>query len=124
MKKLLILFLVCVSNISGAQVYGDLMMDKREILKDIDYSVSYSKAGKLIFDIRVNRNGKVTYCVLDSDRSSITAAGPMMKAKNKIMNNLLFGKALGLPEFHSGYIMITTVKGMSIEEDDRFKPPH
>ncbi|MFT4600824.1 MAG: hypothetical protein ACI857_001001 [Arenicella sp.] len=124
MKNLLILITLCVSNIAVAQVYGDVFMDKREIIKNIDYSVSYSKPGKLIFDIQVNRDGKVTSCWINKEKSNITATAPMMKAKDKIMNQLFFGKGIGLPEYHSGYVMISTVKGISTDDNDRFKPPH
>jgi NAD(P)H-flavin reductase len=124
MKNLVLLIVLCVSNFAVAQVYGEIFMDKREIVKDIDYTVNYSKEGKLVFDIKVNTDGKVTSCFINEDKSTITAKGPMMKAKSKIMGQLVFGKGIGLPQFHSGYVQITTTQGENTEEDNRFKPPY
>ena len=106
-----------------SQIYGDIFMDKRKIEKDIEYTIPYSKPGKLVFDIAVNVDGKVTSCVLNKEKSTITATPAMMKAKNKIMQGLKFEFGLQWPKFHRGYVQITTVQGEEKSENKRFAPP-
>ena len=85
----LVLFILLM-KCGFSQVYGDIFMDKRTISKDIDYTVNYSKPGKIVFDIAVDMEGNVTSCVLNEKKSTITATGAIMNAKNKILQNLKF----------------------------------
>ena len=118
----LVLFILLM-KCGFSQVYGDIFMDKRTISKDIDYTVNYSKPGKIVFDIAVDMEGNVTSCVLNEKKSTITATGAIMNAKNKILQNLKFERGYEWPEFHRGYVQITTVKGESKPNDKFFPPP-
>ena len=123
MKKLLATcLLLLLYHVGISQVYGDLFMDKRKIEKNIDYTISYSKPGKLVFDIAVNSEGKVTSCVLNTSKSTITSTTAMMKAKNKIMQELKFERGYTFPEFHRGSVQIETVQTGEVQ-DTKFAPP-
>ncbi|MEO9534370.1 MAG: hypothetical protein ABJG68_05180 [Crocinitomicaceae bacterium] len=123
MKLLFLSLIVCLSNNAFSQVYGEIFMDKREVAKDISYTIEYSKEATLVFDIRVNTDGKVTSCVLNKEKSTTSAYPAMMKAKNKIMNELVFKKGIGYPEFHAGYVQIKTVKPDSTQQSNPYAPP-
>lgn len=99
-------------------------MDKRELLNDFTYTIEYSKDATLVFDIRVNKDGKVTSCMINKDKSTTTAYPAMMKAKNKIMNQMVFKKGIGYPEFHAGYVQIKTVQPDSTSTPNPFAPPN
>ena len=98
-------------------------MDKRKVDKSIDFTVPYSKPGKLVFDIRVNIDGKVTSCELDENKSTITASSPMINAKNKIMNHLVFIRGVGYPKWHEGFVQITTIQDLQ-KDENKFAPPN
>lgn len=123
MKLFTLALLLCLSNSAFNQVYGEIFMDKRSVDKSIEFTVPYSKPGKLIFDIRVNVDGKVTSCILDEEKSTINAMGPMIKAKNKIMQQLIFSKGVGYPKWHKGYVQITTIQDVP-KGENKFAPPN
>ncbi len=116
-----ITFFICSTSI--AQVYGDIMMDKRKVISDFDFTIPHNTEGKLVFDIRVNVDGKVTYCELDESKSTITKTPAMVKARNKIMTELKFAKGIGLPEFHAGYVQMNTIKDTSQKQNNFLPPP-
>ena len=123
MKNFILLIFVFLSSTSFSQVYGEIFMDKRAVLTDIDYTIPYSKKGKLVFDIRVNTDGKVTSCILNQEKSTITSTSAMIKAKNKIIGQLTFVKGVGLPEWHNGFVQINTVQ-LKEKTDNKFSPPN
>lgn len=106
MKTMFFLLLIAVSSNSFSQVYGEIFMDKRPIVKDIDYTLYYQKEGVLVFNIAVNTDGDVTSCELNSEKTTITSTPMKMKAKNRIMQELKFEKGNGYPTFHRGYVQI------------------
>lgn len=123
MKTTFLILFILISHQAFSQVFGQIFLDKREIQNTFDFTVPYSKEGKLVFDIRVNVDGKVTSCVFVKEKSTITAMGPMIEAKNKILQQLLFKKGVGYPEFHEGYVQIKTVPG-AVQKNDQFAPPN
>jgi hypothetical protein len=124
MKTTLTLLIISIfSSISFSQVYGEIFMDKRKIVKDIDYTISYSKAGTIVFDIAVNMEGKITSCELNKSKSTITTTAAMMKAKNLIIMGLVFERGYTWPKFHRGYVQIKTVQGKATKSEDKFAPP-
>lgn len=123
MKLIILTLLLSLSNSAFNQVYGKIFMDKRAVVQNIDFTIPYSKPGKLIFDIRVNVDGKVTSCILNEEKSSITATGPMIDAKNMIMSKLVFAKGIGYPKWHEGYVQITTKQNVP-KGENKFAPPN
>lgn len=123
MKTIILILFSFISHQALSQIFGQILLDRREVQELIDFTVPYSKEGKLVFDIRVNVDGKVTSCELVEEKSTITAMGPMIQAKNKIIQHLVFKKGIGYPEFHKGYVQINTVQG-TIEKNDKFAPPN
>lgn len=122
MKKL-VLFLSIFGFTTGySQVYGDVFIDKRAIKDSISFTIPYSVEGKLVFDIRVNVDGKVTYCALDESKSTITSTPAMIKGRNQIIKGLTFVKGIGYPKFHRGFVQINTVQD-STETQNQFLPP-
>jgi hypothetical protein len=122
MKTTITFLLFLVSFSSFSQVYGDIFLDKRKVDQKIEFTINYSKPGKLIFDIAVNPDGKITSCTLNKSKSTIQSTSAVMKAKNKIMQHLHFEKGSKWPKFHRGFIQINTVQG-SEEKDSKFSPP-
>ncbi|MEX1000664.1 MAG: hypothetical protein WDZ35_00965 [Crocinitomicaceae bacterium] len=120
-QALFLILFICFS--ANSQVYGDIFIDKRKITKDIDYTIPYSKTGKLVFDIAVDLDGNVTSCILNKEKSTITATPAMMKARNKIVQHLKFEFGLQFPKFHRGYVQINTVPNKEKEKNNSFQPP-
>ena len=104
--KYITLLLLLSSFISHSQISGDLKTDKREIVKDIDYTIYSSKKGIMVFDIIVNRQGKVTSCTLNKEKSNVISTPTMMKCKNRIIQELVFGSSYSSPEWHNGQVRI------------------
>ena len=123
MKNLLTLLVLCLSNFAISQVYGEIFMDKRDVATEFTFTIEHTKEATLVFDIRVNKDGKVTSCVLNEERSTTASYPVMMKAKNKIMSQLKFNTGIGYPEFHQGYVQMKTVQSDSISKPDPFAPP-
>ena len=81
-------------------------MDKRPVVKDIDYTLYFSKEGVIVFDIAVDIDGNVTSCELNKEKTTIISTPMKMKAKNRIMQGLKFESGLQYPTFHRGYVQI------------------
>ncbi|MBD3638999.1 MAG: hypothetical protein HUJ25_16715 [Crocinitomicaceae bacterium] len=122
MKAITILIFSLICTCGFSQVFGEILSDKRPISKNIDYTINYSKPGKLIFNIAVDMDGNVTSCELDDKKSTIVTTTAMLKAKNKIMQYLKFERGYHWPEFHRGYVVIKTVQGAT-KEESKFAPP-
>ena len=122
MRRFVLFISLFVCAQANAQVFGEIMLDKRAVLSDFDFNIPYHQSGKLVFDIRVNVDGKVTYCQLDESQSTIIKTPAMIKARNKIMQELKFAKGIGYPKFHSGYVQMTAVKD-SVKVPNAFLPP-
>jgi hypothetical protein len=106
MKNSILLFFLLFGSLSFSQVYGEIFMEKRPITKDIDYTLYYSREGVIVFDIAVNNDGDVTSCNINKGKSTIKSTPMMMKAKNRIMQELKFEKGGQYPKFHRGFVQI------------------
>lgn len=122
MKTTTTVLLFLISFASFSQVYGDLFTDKRGISGNIEYTVNHSKPGKIIFDIVVDMDGKITSCELNKEKSTIVFTAAVVQAKNKIVQNLKFERGYHWPEFHRGYVQINTEQGKQ-EQNNKFSPP-
>ena len=123
MKTATTLLLLVITYAGFSQVFGEILSDNRGIEKDIEYTIPYSQPGKLIFEIAVDMEGKVTSCVLNKSKSTITATPAMIKAKNKIISNLVFERGYHWPKHHQGYVVIKTTQTDTDTDQDKFAPP-
>ncbi|MBK9192470.1 MAG: hypothetical protein IPM77_13745 [Crocinitomicaceae bacterium] len=110
MKLFLTVFCFLISFLSVAQVSGEIINDGRKIVTPIAYTISGHQAGKFVFKIAVNMDGKVTSCTLQKDQSTIVSTPLMMKAKNSIITGLTFEKDYAFPEFHYGFVTIEVIE--------------
>ena len=106
MKTLLLTFLILITNLSFSQIYGEIAVDKRPIVKHIAYAIPGYTKGQLVFDIVVNEKGNVTVCKLDRIKSTVKSTPTMIKAKNRILMDLKFKADAIYPQFHRGQIVI------------------
>lgn len=106
MKTLFLFVILITGNFAKCQVYGEIFMDKRPIVKDIDYTFYYSREGTIVFNIAVNTDGDVTSCELNQEKTTIFSTPMKMKARNRVMQELKFEKGNQYPTFHRGFVQI------------------
>ncbi len=104
--KYLLFALLFTGNLCFAQVYGNIQEDNRKIVTDISYTLYANTTGQMFFDIIVNRQGKITSCILNKDKTNIISTPTMMKCKNRIMQGLTFEVNYTAPERHLGEVLI------------------
>ncbi len=107
MKKLLLLSLF-ISTISFSQTSGNIIEDGRKIVNDISYILEMKATGKLVFEIAVNRDGKITSCKLNKVESTVRSSRYMIETKNRIITELKFEEGNGFPTFHQGRVTIVS----------------
>ncbi|UKN03228.1 hypothetical protein K6119_06830 [Paracrocinitomix mangrovi] len=108
-NRVLAISLFFITSTTFGQVSGDLKRDNRKVTKNIKYTVSYSKPGKMIFSIVVDRNGNVITCLIDEHKSTIRQGPIMLKSRDMIKNGLKF-EAGNYPPNHHGYVEINTTQ--------------
>ena len=95
-----------IAQLSFSQIYGDLAIDKRPIVKAIDYGVVSNYNGQIVFNVVVDEQGNVTVCKLNKKKTTVKSTPTMMKAKNRILMQLKFKSGSIYPQFHNGEIII------------------
>jgi len=106
MKYILILLTILTTQISFSQIYGDIAIDKRPIVKAIEYGVVSNYTGQMVFDIVVDEQGNVTVCKLNKSKTNVKSTPTLMKAKNRILMQLKFKAHSIYPQFHRGQIVM------------------
>ena len=106
MKHILIILTLFITQLSFSQVYGELAIDKRPIVKAIDYGVVSNYRGQIVFDIVVDEQGNVTVCKLNKVKTNVKSTPTIMKAKNRIVMQLKFQAHSIYPKFHRGQIVM------------------
>ena len=106
MKHLIILLILLTSQISFSQIYGDIAIDKRPIVTNINYGIVSNYKGQIVFDIVVDEQGDVTVCKLNRAKSSVKSTPTIIKAKNRILTQLKFRAHSIYPQFHRGQIVM------------------
>ena len=104
--KFLLFFCLIFSSSLYSQLSGNISVDKREVISDISYHSVGKHPGILVFDIAVNRKGKVTGCTLNKSLSTIRNTPMMIDNKNKILTELTFAPSNSAPEFHQGRVTL------------------
>ena len=110
MKYIVILLAILTTQFSFSQIYGDIAIDKRPIVKAIEYGVVSNYTGQIVFDIVVDEQGNVTVCKFNKVKSNVKSTPTIMKAKNRIVMNLKFRAHSTYPQFHRGQIVIKAYK--------------
>ena len=73
MKYILILLAILTGPFSFSQIYGDIAIDKRPIVKAIEYGVVSNYTGQIVLDIVVDEQGNVTVCKLNNSSSNASS---------------------------------------------------
>lgn len=109
--KYIVLFITFITLpfANFGQIYGDIAIDKRPVVKQINYGFEGNYNGQFVFDIVVDEKGNVTSCVLDKSKTNITSTPTMMKAKN-LVKSLKFEAGYQYPQFHRGEVVIKVYK--------------
>jgi hypothetical protein len=110
MKYILILLAILTGPFSFSQIYGDIAIDKRPIVKAIEYGVVSNYTGQIVFDIVVDEQGNVTVCKLNKAKTNVKSTPTIMKAKNRIIMRLKFKAHSIYPQFHRGQIVMKAYK--------------
>jgi hypothetical protein len=110
MKYILILLIVFTTQFSFSQIYGEIAIDKRPIVKAIEYGVVSNYKGQIVFDIVVDEQGNVTVCKYNKVKSNVKSTPTIMKAKNRIVTELKFKAHSIYPQFHRGQIVMKAYK--------------
>ncbi len=106
MKKCALLFVLFFSFVGFSQLSGDILISGRKITSPISYTLEMKATGKIVFDIAVNTQGKVTSCILNKSESTIYSTRYIYEAKNRILMELKFEAGNGYPTFHQGRVVI------------------
>lgn len=106
MKFILSLLILFTAHLSFSQIYGDIAIDKRPIVKAIEYGVVSNYNGRMVFDIIVDEQGDVTVCKLNKEKSNIKSTPTIVKAKGRILTHLKFKAHSTYPQFHKGQIVM------------------
>ena len=110
MKYILILLAILTGPFSFSQIYGDIAIHKRPIVKAIEYGVVSNYTGQIVFDIVVDEQGNVTVCKLNKAKTNVKSTPTIMKAKNRIIMRLKFKAHSIYPQFHRGQIVMKAYK--------------
>ena len=108
MNRLLLGALLLLSSISYGQILsGDLVDEGRKMTSETSFVVEGMVNGYAIYELAVNRNGKVTNATLvNSDLKSTPAKYEIRNYVTKIK----FEPGTYYPKFHHAKVKITTVK--------------
>jgi hypothetical protein len=110
MKWMVFGLMMIIGGIGFSQVYGDLGISKREVVKDCDRAISASaQEGQIFIAISVNIDGKVTSVELDDERSTVTHIVLVREAKMRAQK-MFFKDGYEYPKFHQGVIEFTVTK--------------
>lgn len=93
-----------------SQLSGELLESSRPIVDSISYEKNSSKTGMLVFDIVVNREGKVVECIWNKTQSTVKSKIDYIETKNNILMNLKFSADNSYPPFQYGKVTINLIK--------------
>jgi hypothetical protein len=105
-NTVLSLVLLLTSMGSWAQLSGDLVESSRLVTDSISYDMDGTKNGILVFDIVVDRDGKVVECVWNRVESTVNSRVSSYEAKNRILMGLRFSKDNTYPPTQTGTVTI------------------
>lgn len=109
MRTIIVVFSLLVSVISFSQLSGELTKYNRKIIQDVEYNMTSSKTGEVVYDISVDAKGNVTSATLVKKETNITSTPTLMKAKNAVLK-MKFSECTYCPKFHHGFVKITFTK--------------
>ncbi len=95
-----------VLNGNAQLISGSLVEEGRKLLTTTDYSFKDINSGVLIYELSVNRIGKVTSAKIVESGSTIKSTPTRVKVRNHLMG-FIFQEGTYYPEFHHVKIKIT-----------------
>src|SRR5690554_2650274 len=107
MRKLsTLLFITLFAGLSYGQLSGDIVKDNRKLTVDQGYIINGHVNGKIVFDISVNAEGKVTSAKAVDSESTIRSTPAKIKARNSFPSST---SRLGTwnPKINQGQVVIT-----------------
>lgn len=104
-----LLFITLFAGLSYGQLSGDIVKDNRKLTVDQGYIINGHVNGKIVFDISVNAEGKVTSAKAVDSESTIRSTPAKIKARNYV-SSFTFAPGTWYPKYHQGRVVITMVK--------------
>src|SRR5690554_5861470 len=104
-----LLFITLFTGIAYGQLSGDIVKDNRKLTIDQGYIINGHVNGKIVFDISVNAEGKVTSVKAIDSESTIRSTPAKIKAQNYV-SSFTFTPGTWYPKYHQGRVVITMVK--------------
>ena len=107
MKSLLFSIIICSPFLSFGQLLsGPLMDEGRKLLTTANFIVEDSREGVIIFNVAVDRTGKVSSAKVDPTLTTVISTPARIVATNYV-KSLQFQAGTYYPEFHQVKIKVT-----------------
>jgi len=88
------------------QISGELKESSRPVVDSISFEMESNKAGQLVFDIVVDREGEVVECIWNRVASTVNSRKLSYMAKNRILTELKFSDDNAYPPYQYGKVTI------------------
>lgn len=110
MNKIILFFcLLWFANADAQLLSGDLLESGRRIASSTDFTFKGSVEGVLIYELAVDREGKVTSVLYKGDRSTIKSTPIKLEAEN-FLKGLMFQPGTAYPKFQHVIVQLNYVK--------------
>ena len=110
MRKLsTLLFITLFAAASYGQLSGDIVKDNRKMTSEQGYIINGHVNGKIVFDIAVDAEGKVTGVKILDSESTVKSTPAKIEARNYV-SSFTFAPGTWFPKHHQGRVVITMVK--------------
>lgn len=110
MRVLFIAFLIITNSYSFGQLLsGDLKDEGRKLLSTETFILEGRHDGTVVYELAVDRNGKVTSARLIGDQTTISSTPAQIEVYRHVME-LKFQPGTHYPEFHHVVVKMTVVK--------------
>ncbi len=110
-RKILLPFFtfICLSFVGNAQLLsGSLVDEGRKMVTTSDFTFKDLNTGTIVYELAVNRLGKVTSAKLVPAGTTISSTPTRVKVRNHLMG-WSFQEGTYFPEFHHVKVKITVV---------------
>lgn len=104
LKTFVLLFSLLFSGWTFSQITGDVIESGRKVEHEVDYNVKKHYYAKIVIDIAVNSEGKVTSAKLNEMASTKNSTPLTIECVNRA-KKIKFEKGYGYPKFHNGKVI-------------------
>ncbi|HLW39637.1 MAG TPA: hypothetical protein VKX31_04540 [Brumimicrobium sp.] len=109
-KKIFITsFITLLFSLTYGQISGDITKDNRKPTTNQAFVIEGHVTGKIVFEISVDNEGKVTSAKVIESESTIKSSPAKIKARNHVMT-FQFEPGTWFPKYHQGRVAITMVR--------------